>query len=85
MSRRNTRFSRDILYEEEYFWGFPDAPEYLAAKDPKRYNRKEKRNEKVPRKSQMRRRGDDLPDADLLQVKKKIRGKTDNFDFDRFF
>ena len=85
MSRRNTRFSRDLLYQDEYFGGFPDAPEYLAAKDPKRYNRKEKRNEKAPRKSQMRRRGDPLPDADLLQVKKKIRGKMDVFDSDRFF
>ncbi|MDG6251176.1 hypothetical protein [Methanocalculus sp.] len=85
MSRRNTRFSRDILYQEEYFGGFPDAPEYLAAKDPERYNRKQKRNEKAPKKSPLRVRGDPLPEIDLFPAKKKIRGKSESFDSDRFF
>jgi len=85
MSRRNTRFSRDILYQDEYFGGFPDAPEYLTAKDPERYNRKQKRNEKAPKKSPVRGRSYDLPEFDLLPVKKKVRGKTVSFDSDRFF
>ncbi len=85
MSRRNTRFSRDILYQEEYFGGFPDVPEYLVVKDPKRYNRKQKRNGKTPKKSPLRVRGDDFLDADLLPMKKKIRGKFESYDFDRFF
>ncbi|GAA5263569.1 hypothetical protein [Methanocalculus sp. MC3] len=85
MSRRNTRFSRDILYQEEYFGGFPDAPEYLAAKDPERYNRKQKRNEKAPKKSPLRVKGDPLPEIDLFPAKKKIRGKSESFDSDRFF
>lgn len=84
MSRRNTRFSRDLPYQDDYFGGFPDAPEYLAVKDPERYNRKQKRNMKVPKKSQMRGRDEVLPDPDLLPAK-KIRGKMDVFDSDRFF
>lgn len=84
MSRRNTRLSRDPLYQDEYFGDITDLPEYLAAKDPERYNRKQKRNEKAPKRSPVRGRGDDLPEFDRLPVK-RIKGKAGSFDSDRFF
>ncbi len=85
MSRRNTRLQRDILYQEDSFGEFSDIPEYLAVKDPKRYNRKKKHNEKVPKKSQMRGKDSLSPDIDLLPAKKKLRGNSSDFDTDRFY
>lgn len=85
MSRRNTRFPEDILFQEESFGDFSDVPEYLAVKDPKRYNRKKKYNEKAPKKSQMRGKESLSPDIDLLPAKKKLRGKSSDLDSDRFY
>ncbi|MDO8842559.1 MAG: hypothetical protein Q7J09_02745 [Methanocalculus sp.] len=86
MSRRNTRAPRDILYQEDYPGDFEDVSAYLDAKDPTRYNRKVKRDERGSKKKVPLRKGDfELPDPDILPMKKKIRGRIPDSEGERFF
>lgn len=86
MSRRNTRAQREILYQEDYFGEFGDASAYLDAKDPTRYQRRQKRDEKgVKKKIPVRDPDFGLPDGDNLLMKKKIRGKIPDHEGEHFF
>jgi len=86
MSRRNTRAQREILYQEDYFGEFGDASAYLDAKDPTKYQRRQKRDEKgVKKKIPVCDPDFGEPNRDILPVKKKIRGKIPDFEAERFF
>lgn len=85
MSRRNTRFSRDILYEEDSFGYFGDTLEYLEAKNPKRKNQKEKfRLQGAKKKPGLRDEYDDtgFPNP---RIKNKTKGRQTGFDRDLFW
>ena len=75
MSRRNTRAPREILIQEDYLGDFEDVSAYLNAKDPTKYIRKQRHEEKgAKKKGSMRGRDYGVPDTDPFPMK-KIRGK----------
>lgn len=84
MPRKNTRNSRDILYQEEYLGGLDDISEYLAVKNPDRHTRKNLRDERVQKKWSSRFREMDAADISDIPPRKKVKGRVPDTVFDRF-